>query len=138
MKIGSVDLQKRVFVVAEIGNNYEGSYTLAEQMIGLAADAGVDAVKFQTFIPEHYVSCDQTERLQRLRRFALTVEQFRRLGDLIGSADAHWLLAWIAVDKGRLDLCDAELEAAEADALAGGDMVRAGIAQAAVARWAGS
>jgi signal transduction histidine kinase len=64
------------------------------------------------------------------------LELFRRLGDKIGSADAHWLLAWIAVDKGRLDLSDAELEATEADALAGGDPVRAGIAQAAVARWA--
>src|SRR6185437_4585931 len=49
--------------------------------------------------------------------------------------DAHWLLAWIAVDKGRLDLRDDELGAAESEALAGGDAVRAGIAQAAMARW---
>jgi N,N'-diacetyllegionaminate synthase len=79
MKIGSFDLQERVFVVAEIGNNHEGSYALAEEMIGLASETGVDAVKFQTFIPGHYVSSDQTERLQRLRRFALTAEQFRSL-----------------------------------------------------------
>lgn len=85
MKIGPVDLQERVFVVAEIGNNHEGSYALAEQMIGLAADAGVDAVKFQTFIPEHYVSFDQTERLQRLRKFALTSEQFRSLAAFAGT-----------------------------------------------------
>jgi sialic acid synthase SpsE len=44
MKIGSIDLSRRVFIVAEIGNNHEGSYALAEEMIGLAADAGVDAV----------------------------------------------------------------------------------------------
>jgi N,N'-diacetyllegionaminate synthase len=79
MKIGSFDLQERVFVVAEIGNNHEGSFTLAEEMIGLAAEAGADAVKFQTFIPERYVSSDQTERLHRLRKFALTAEQFRSL-----------------------------------------------------------
>lgn len=79
MKIGSFDLRERVFIVAEIGNNHEGNYALAEQMIDLAADAGVDAVKFQTFIPEQYVSFDQAERLQRLRKFALTPEQFRGL-----------------------------------------------------------
>jgi signal transduction histidine kinase len=76
-------------------------------------------------------------RLNQAEPLALqALEQFRRQGDKLGCADAHWLLAWIAVDEGRLDLSDAELEASEADALAGGDAVRAGIAQAAVARWA--
>jgi N,N'-diacetyllegionaminate synthase len=79
MKIGSIDLRDRVFIVAEIGNNHEGSYTLAEDMIRSAADAGVDAVKFQTFVPEHYVSHDQVERRDRLRKFALTIEQFKSL-----------------------------------------------------------
>jgi sialic acid synthase SpsE len=79
VKIGSVDLRERVFIVAEIGNNHEGDFALAEDMIDLAADAGVDAVKFQTFVPEHYVSSDQTDRLQRLRKFALTLEQYESL-----------------------------------------------------------
>ena len=63
------------------------------------------------------------------------LDEFGALDDRLGCADAHWLLAWIAVDKGRLDLRDAELGAAESEALAGGDAVRAGIAQAAMARW---
>ena len=67
---------------------------------------------------------------------AQALEQFRAIGDRLGCADSHWLLAWIAVDKGRLDLSDAELQATEADALAANDPVRAGIAEAAVARWA--
>jgi N,N'-diacetyllegionaminate synthase len=79
MKIGQVDLRQRVCIVAEIGNNHEGSYGLAEEMIGRAAEAGADVVKFQTFIPEHYVSCDQAERLQRLRKFAFSSEQFENL-----------------------------------------------------------
>jgi sialic acid synthase SpsE len=70
MKIGAVDLNEQVFVVAEVGNNHEGSFDLAEELIGLAATTGVDAVKFQTFIPEHYVSRDQSERLERLRTLA--------------------------------------------------------------------
>lgn len=79
MKIGTADTSKRVVIVAEIGNNHEGSFDLAQEMIVKAASAGVDAVKFQTFLPEHYVSCDQTERLTRLRKFALTFGQFEEL-----------------------------------------------------------
>ena len=79
MRIGSIDLDERVFVVAEIGNNHEGNFAVAEEMLGRAAEAGVDGVKFQTFIPEQYVSNADTERLERLRRFRLSYEQFEQL-----------------------------------------------------------
>ncbi len=79
MKIGGVDLEKEVLVIAEIGNNHEGSYALAEEMIGLAAGTGVQAVKFQTFKTEHYVSHKDTERFARLKSFELSAEQFERL-----------------------------------------------------------
>jgi N,N'-diacetyllegionaminate synthase len=39
-------------IVAEIGNNHDGSIRLAERLIEAAAEAGVDAVKFQTHIAE--------------------------------------------------------------------------------------
>jgi sialic acid synthase SpsE/sugar phosphate isomerase/epimerase len=35
------------FVIAEIGNNHNGSVNLAKRLVDLAADAGADAVKFQ-------------------------------------------------------------------------------------------
>ncbi|WP_334171057.1 N-acetylneuraminate synthase family protein [Sinomonas sp.] len=35
------------FVIAEIGNNHNGSVDLARRLVDLAADAGADAVKFQ-------------------------------------------------------------------------------------------
>lgn len=79
MKIGPIDLDREVLVVAEIGNNHEGSYGLAEEMIGRAAEAGAQAVKFQTFRPEHYVWRNDSVRLERLRKFALTYEQFTAL-----------------------------------------------------------
>jgi sialic acid synthase SpsE len=41
-----------VLVVAEIGNNHDGSVHLAERLIDAAAEAGADAVKFQTHIAE--------------------------------------------------------------------------------------
>jgi len=35
MQIQKFNTKKKVFIIAEIGNNHEGSYTLAEDMIGL-------------------------------------------------------------------------------------------------------
>lgn len=41
-----------VFVIAEIGNNHDGSIRQAERLIEAAAEAGADAVKFQTHIAD--------------------------------------------------------------------------------------
>lgn len=41
-----------VLVIAEIGNNHDGSVRQAERLIDAAAEAGADAVKFQTHIAE--------------------------------------------------------------------------------------
>ena len=41
--------ERRVFLIAEIGNNHNGSVQTAKELIDIAADANVDAVKFQTF-----------------------------------------------------------------------------------------
>jgi N-acetylneuraminate synthase/N,N'-diacetyllegionaminate synthase len=79
MKIGSVDLDHEVLVIAEIGNNHEGSYARAEEMIGLAGKAGAQAVKFQTIVPERLVTADQEARLATLRRFQFSRAQFEGL-----------------------------------------------------------
>jgi N,N'-diacetyllegionaminate synthase len=79
VKIGSIDLDARVFIVAEIGNNHEGNFDLAQEMVGKAAEAGVNAVKFQTFVPEHYVARSDTARFERLRKFQLSHAAFERL-----------------------------------------------------------
>lgn len=42
---------KQVFIVAEIGCNHCGDVAMARQMVEQAALCGVDAVKFQSFIP---------------------------------------------------------------------------------------
>ena len=38
---------RRVFVIAEIGNNHQGSYTMACELVDAAIQAGADCVKFQ-------------------------------------------------------------------------------------------
>ena len=79
MKIGKIDTDKKVFIVAEIGNNHEGNFEVAKHMIIEAAAAGVDAVKFQTFIPEQFISSEDQSRINRLRSFQLSYLQFKKL-----------------------------------------------------------
>lgn len=45
-----------VFIIAEAGVNHNGDIKLATQLVEVAAKAGVNAVKFQTFIPEALVT----------------------------------------------------------------------------------
>lgn len=91
MKIGNVDLDEEVLIVAEIGNNHEGSYTLAEEMIGLAAEAGAGAVKFQTIVPERLVSPLDTARIEQLKKFQLSYHQFEKLKDVAEAAGVMFL-----------------------------------------------
>lgn len=79
MRIGNIDLDKNILIVAEIGNNHEGSLSLAEEMIGMAARAGAGAVKFQTMVPEKLVCPSQRKRIEQLRKYQLSQEQFEKL-----------------------------------------------------------
>lgn len=45
-----------IFIIAEAGVNHNGSLELAKKLIDAAADAGADAVKFQTFKADNLVS----------------------------------------------------------------------------------
>ncbi|HJO04533.1 MAG TPA: N-acetylneuraminate synthase family protein [Acidobacteriota bacterium] len=85
MHIGSINVNQTVVVVAEIGNNHEGDIALAEQLVRAAADSGADAVKFQTFRTEHYVSRSDTARYERLKRFELQHAHFESLAALARS-----------------------------------------------------
>ncbi|AFD09297.1 N-acetylneuraminate synthase [Solitalea canadensis] len=48
--------KNRVLIIAEAGVNHNGDINLAKKLIDVAADAGVDYVKFQTFKAEKLVS----------------------------------------------------------------------------------
>jgi N-acetylneuraminate synthase/N,N'-diacetyllegionaminate synthase len=85
MHVGPFDTSDRVLVVAEIGNNHEGSLDRARTLVEEAAKAGADAVKFQTFRTEHFVHPSDRERFDRLERFRLTFDDFADLAELARS-----------------------------------------------------
>jgi len=70
---------KKPFIIAEIGNNHEGNFHNANKLILKASECGVDAVKFQTFIPELYTNLIDKKRIKRLKKFQLTNEEFFNL-----------------------------------------------------------
>ncbi len=43
------------YIIAEIGNNHEGSFSNAKKLIYEASKTGVNAVKFQTFKTNEFV-----------------------------------------------------------------------------------
>lgn len=82
MKLGSFDTDTRVLIVAEIGNNHEGSAARAADMVRAAAECGVDAVKFQTVRAGELVSRKETARFERLTSFELSDAEYAELSQL--------------------------------------------------------
>ena len=78
MSIPKFNPKKKVFIIAEIGNNHEGNLNTAKKLIKAAASTGVDAVKFQTFITDDFVSLDHPS-YERLKKFEFTHQQFLKL-----------------------------------------------------------
>src|ERR671931_2507566 len=82
------------FVIAEAGINHNGDTALAAELVDAAAEAGADAIKFQTHFPEH----------EMLRGGATAAYVGESLFDLLTrtalSRDAHVELRDRAAKKG--------------------------------------
>lgn len=65
------------FIIAEVGVNHNGEVETAKQLIDAAAEAGTDAVKFQTFRADR-LTVDRDER-EMLRRLELSESAFSEL-----------------------------------------------------------
>ena len=71
-----MNLATRTLLVAEIGINHNGVMALAEQMIRAAAAAGADAVKFQNYATEDFLSDHALTYTYRSQGREITESQF--------------------------------------------------------------
>lgn len=55
MKIANFEIEKKTFIIAEIGSNHNGNFDTAKELISLARESGADAVKFQTYNAQKYI-----------------------------------------------------------------------------------
>lgn len=109
------------FVIAEAGVNHNGDLDLAHRLVDVAAEAGADAVKFQTFDPEALAAPDapkaeyqkdrtggEGSQLEMLRRLTLPSEGYRALQ--AHAAERGILFLSTAFDPGSADFLERELD----------------------------
>lgn len=77
------------FVIAEAGVNHNGDLSLARELVSVAAAAGADAVKFQTFRAERLVNRSAPQAAYQKRNMGQELTQFEMLQRLELSAEAH-------------------------------------------------
>lgn len=85
MKIGNLDTDQDIILIAEIGNNHEGNYEVAREMVKAAAESSVDIVKFQTIRTEYLIASGNEARTKQLKSYELTDKQFVELSELAHS-----------------------------------------------------
>jgi N,N'-diacetyllegionaminate synthase len=101
MRIGHVNLDEQVLVVAEIGNNHEGKFDVAKELVRKAAECGVGAVKFQTFRTKYFVGSHDKARYDRLRSFELSYRQFEELQQLAKSLGLLFLATPLDLESAK-------------------------------------
>jgi len=87
------------FIIAEAGVNHNGDIKLAKQLIDVAADAGADAVKFQTFKAENVVSPTAPKAEYQLQTTAQNESQLDMVRRLELSPDEHYQLREHCISK---------------------------------------
>lgn len=93
-----------VFVIAEAGVNHNGDLKMAQALIDVAAAAGADAVKFQTFRADLLATANAPKAEYQLQTTGDAESQFEMLRRLELSADAHRELQSYCHERGVIFL----------------------------------
>jgi N-acetylneuraminate synthase len=88
------------FIIAEAGVNHNGERRLAEQLIDIAAEAGADAVKFQTFQAQQLVSRHAAKAHYQTQTTEPTESQLDMIRKLELTASDHQALIHHAQRRG--------------------------------------
>lgn len=99
--IGGVD---RCFIIAEAGVNHNGNLDVAMQLVDVAAQAGADAVKFQTFSADRLALVEAPKAAYQARATDANESQHAMLKRLELSYEQHVALARRCEERGILFL----------------------------------
>ncbi len=91
------------FVIAEIGMNHNGDIELGKEMIRSAAETGADAVKFQSFRTEQFLSADIDAR-ETYREYELSPEGHTELQEEAHDNDITFIST--PFDRASVDMLD--------------------------------
>ena len=80
---------KHVFIIAEAGVNHNGNEAIAHKLVDAAAEAGADAVKFQTFRASELVSASAPKALYQQRTTEVAESQLSMIRRLELNETAH-------------------------------------------------
>jgi len=87
-------------IIAEAGVNHNGSIEIAKRLIDVAADAGADYVKFQTFKADKLVTRDAKKAEYQRKNVSIEDDsQYQMLKRLELSAEQHFELAVYCKEK---------------------------------------
>ena len=76
-----------VFLIAEIGVNWDGDFDLLNEMMKNAKKVGFNAVKFQAFLPEMVKAHPESSRLVKS---SITKENIKQIDKLAKSVGIEW------------------------------------------------
>jgi N-acetylneuraminate synthase len=107
-----------VFVIAEAGVNHNGSLELARKLVETAADAGADAVKFQTFRADKLITRAAPKAGYQLRTTDQAESQLEMVRKLELSAEAHHELRALCERRG-IEFMSTPFDEDSVDMLAG-------------------
>lgn len=85
-------MKNKTFIIAEAGVNHNGSIELAKELIDVAASAGADAVKFQTFRTENNITQKAPKAEYQVDNTGSGETQFEMVKKLELDKQAHIIL----------------------------------------------